>query len=552
MSVRVTDQDGGLEILHGDQLVLGAILNPPPGFAPAQPIRMRMQMQEGDPELVEVIGKVMIREDVALMTGLEFDVDVTRMTRTLTAAPPVLAEGMSEAPTAHRPVAAAAPIMDPNDAPRNVTMPTDTAVDLGPDPDLAFEDELSSDHNDVFADADDDIFSAQVAPPPSASEIDEEPIELTRLEQEIAALDASLENDQTMTSPSPPPAAEHDELASLEAVLEAAVENAFDDVDAGTDDSAEKPRSGFEEDERQTSHERPPRGVKLEVSNEDHVGEPAPYERPPFNIEPLSEEEEEPTLDEPTGIVGTLREMSLCELVQSMEIARKTAQLVINPKGGESGSVFVEGGRVRWAEQGELEGEEAFYILARAFRGTFRMRFHVKPPGENVRQPTPYLVLEALRRMDEGRASGEIEIPELETPAEKERLPSAREVVRAAQRAADRSDRRRAKTQPPARPKSVPPRAADVVDATLVDERRPSRPPPLPPEAFLEEHAPIAARPEAPEKTERKPRKASGSLFSSFFDEASEADNVLDDDDTALARVLSSSDEGRPVGHKRV
>lgn len=106
---------------------------------------------------------------------------------------------------------------------------------------------------------------------------------------------------------------------------------------------------------------------------------------------------------EPSGVVGTLREMSLTEVVQSLGFSGKTAEVDIRPKGVDlpPGVVFLERGNVVYARCGTLEGEEAFFALADLKRGAFLIRFHAKAPTTNVHSPTAFLLLEALRRKDE-------------------------------------------------------------------------------------------------------------------------------------------------------
>lgn len=106
---------------------------------------------------------------------------------------------------------------------------------------------------------------------------------------------------------------------------------------------------------------------------------------------------------EPSGVVGTLREMPLTEVVQSLGFSGKTAEIDVRPKGTDlpAGVVFLERGTVVYARCGTLEGEDAFFALAGLKRGAFLIRFHAKAPTTNVTSPTAFLLLEALRRTDE-------------------------------------------------------------------------------------------------------------------------------------------------------
>lgn len=103
----------------------------------------------------------------------------------------------------------------------------------------------------------------------------------------------------------------------------------------------------------------------------------------------------------PTGVMGTLRQMSLPEIVQSLEMGRKTAIVDVVPQDGEKGAIGFEGGAVRFAACGELLGDAAFFALMRHKEGFFRIHYGDAPKSLNIDAPTTYLLLEAMRLMDE-------------------------------------------------------------------------------------------------------------------------------------------------------
>ena len=103
----------------------------------------------------------------------------------------------------------------------------------------------------------------------------------------------------------------------------------------------------------------------------------------------------------PTGVMGTLRQMALPEIVQSLEMGRKTASVDIVPADGEKGMIGFEGGSVRYAECAALRGEQAFFALMRHKEGYFRIHYGDAPPSVNIDAPTTFLLLEAMRLMDE-------------------------------------------------------------------------------------------------------------------------------------------------------
>ena len=108
---------------------------------------------------------------------------------------------------------------------------------------------------------------------------------------------------------------------------------------------------------------------------------------------------------EPTGVIGTLKQMGVVEIVQSLEMGRKTAVVsLMFPAGGE-GSLWVVDGEVVNAALGATQGAEAFYAMARRGDGYFRIHYG-EPPDVTPQMSvaTSFLVLEAMRRMDEERA----------------------------------------------------------------------------------------------------------------------------------------------------
>ena len=103
----------------------------------------------------------------------------------------------------------------------------------------------------------------------------------------------------------------------------------------------------------------------------------------------------------PTGVMGTLRQMALAEIVQSLEMGRKTASVDIVPQDGDKGMIGFEGGSIRYAECGGLVGQAAFFALMRHKDGYFRIHYGDAPPSVNIDAPTTFLLLEAMRLMDE-------------------------------------------------------------------------------------------------------------------------------------------------------
>lgn len=104
--------------------------------------------------------------------------------------------------------------------------------------------------------------------------------------------------------------------------------------------------------------------------------------------------------DEPTGIVGTLREISVAEIVQMLALSRRTAVVEIVGVG----HVAVDVGQLVAAMCGSLEGMEALVALCAVRRGTFRIRYGRKAAATNLTGSATSLLLEAARQVDEALA----------------------------------------------------------------------------------------------------------------------------------------------------
>jgi CheY-like chemotaxis protein len=109
-----------------------------------------------------------------------------------------------------------------------------------------------------------------------------------------------------------------------------------------------------------------------------------------------------PIAGEPTGVMGTLKQMGVAEIIQSLNLGRKTAVIELTIRETVPANIGVAEGEVVSCTFGESEvGEEAFYALAPEEEGFFRIRYGQTPPTKNVSRGTTFLLLEAMRRLDE-------------------------------------------------------------------------------------------------------------------------------------------------------
>jgi hypothetical protein len=104
-------------------------------------------------------------------------------------------------------------------------------------------------------------------------------------------------------------------------------------------------------------------------------------------------------------MAGSLLDMSLVDLVQSFDLCRKTAVIELHAEADPRAvaEVFVEDGAVVHAYFNDLSGPDAFVELAQLERGSFRVRFGEGARRHTIDVPSAFLVMDALRQIDEGR-----------------------------------------------------------------------------------------------------------------------------------------------------
>ena len=104
----------------------------------------------------------------------------------------------------------------------------------------------------------------------------------------------------------------------------------------------------------------------------------------------------------PGVIQGRLEEMSMTDLLQSLEMGQKSCRLVVR-KNGEQGELYFASGQCRDAKIGKIEGDDAVYKVILWGEGEFEIDFN--SANESTRTTTTKnttgLLMEAMRLMDE-------------------------------------------------------------------------------------------------------------------------------------------------------
>jgi hypothetical protein len=101
------------------------------------------------------------------------------------------------------------------------------------------------------------------------------------------------------------------------------------------------------------------------------------------------------------ALIGELSDLSLGELIEFFCNQRKTGCLqVVYPVG--PGLFYLKSGSVVHAQIGELRGIEAVYFALTQPNASFTFTASSEPPEQTINQPWTSVVLEGLRRMDQG------------------------------------------------------------------------------------------------------------------------------------------------------
>lgn len=99
---------------------------------------------------------------------------------------------------------------------------------------------------------------------------------------------------------------------------------------------------------------------------------------------------------------GSLSQMNVVDLVQSLEMGRKSGSLTMT-KGDEKCELFFSQGQVKHAAYGSITGDEAVFKVLRWSDGNFEVNFDGKTAKESTTLNTQGLLMEGLRMLDEAQ-----------------------------------------------------------------------------------------------------------------------------------------------------
>ena len=106
----------------------------------------------------------------------------------------------------------------------------------------------------------------------------------------------------------------------------------------------------------------------------------------------------------PGVIQGRLEEMSVTELMQSLEMGQKTCRLTLR-RNGDQAELYFSAGQCKHAQLGATEGDAVAYQVINWPDGEFEIEFGATPNRQTITMSTTGLLMEAMRLMDEANQS---------------------------------------------------------------------------------------------------------------------------------------------------
>lgn len=102
-----------------------------------------------------------------------------------------------------------------------------------------------------------------------------------------------------------------------------------------------------------------------------------------------------------TQFRGHLQDMAVVDLIQTIEIGRKSGVIHFQNRDSKRGSIYFKNGKVIDAEMGHLSGEDAVYRLLNWTDGSFNVEFKSVRRRETIELSSQGLLMEGMRRVDE-------------------------------------------------------------------------------------------------------------------------------------------------------
>jgi CheY-like chemotaxis protein len=102
-----------------------------------------------------------------------------------------------------------------------------------------------------------------------------------------------------------------------------------------------------------------------------------------------------------TRFAGRVTDMPVVDVIQTIEISRKSGVIQFVGERGRQAAIYFRDGRVIDAEAGTLQGEDAVYRLLTWSEGEFEVVFRTVRRREVIQTSSQGLLMEGMRRLDE-------------------------------------------------------------------------------------------------------------------------------------------------------
>src|SRR3954464_4556164 len=102
-----------------------------------------------------------------------------------------------------------------------------------------------------------------------------------------------------------------------------------------------------------------------------------------------------------TRFAGRVQDMPVVDVIQTIEISRKSGVIQFVGERGRQAAIYFRDGRVIDAEAGSLQGEDAVYRLLTWSEGEFEVVFRTVRRREVITTSSQGLLMEGMRRLDE-------------------------------------------------------------------------------------------------------------------------------------------------------
>jgi CheY-like chemotaxis protein len=106
------------------------------------------------------------------------------------------------------------------------------------------------------------------------------------------------------------------------------------------------------------------------------------------------------------GLRGNLAQMNVIDLIQSLEMGRKSCLLTLT-NGSDRCDVYITDGQISHASYGAVKGDDAVFKVLTWEKGNFQIDFEGRSAEQTITRSTQGLMMEGLRILDESRRDGE-------------------------------------------------------------------------------------------------------------------------------------------------